>query len=280
MTEHPVVFACAGENLVGVLAVPDQAFDTAVLIVVGGPQYRAGSHRQFVQLARYLADAGVAVLRFDVRGMGDSAGVQRRFDEVSDDIAAAIDTLQGKLPTVRRIALWGLCDGASAALIYLHDRADSRVRGLVLLNPWVRTVASHARTQIKHYYAQRLRQRDFWAKALSGKVALRALADFASRLQLATETLTAPAPSSFQDRMASAWERFTGPILLVLSGKDYTAKEFLEFANASPRWRTHLTRPQVTRLDLPEADHTFSIPSTQRAVEAATLGWLCNMAHD
>jgi alpha/beta superfamily hydrolase len=48
-----------------------------VLVIVGGPQYRAGSHRQFTLLARSLAEQGFAVLRFDYRGMGDSTGAMR-----------------------------------------------------------------------------------------------------------------------------------------------------------------------------------------------------------
>jgi len=61
-----------------VVSVPGEAdaaaADTGVLIVVGGPQYRVGSHRQFVMLARFLADHGVPCMRFDYRGMGDVSG--------------------------------------------------------------------------------------------------------------------------------------------------------------------------------------------------------------
>ena len=37
---------------------PKPRLASAVLVIVGGPQYRAGAHRQFVQLARRLAAAG------------------------------------------------------------------------------------------------------------------------------------------------------------------------------------------------------------------------------
>ena len=76
--EVGLLFNCAGETLVGVLARPPSSQlqgSLGVVIIVGGPQYRAGSHRQFVSLARALAAAGHAVLRFDYRGMG---GQQRR----------------------------------------------------------------------------------------------------------------------------------------------------------------------------------------------------------
>ena len=72
--EMPVVFDCEGSRLVGIAALPARPAATGVLIIVGGPQYRAGSHRQFTLLARHLADAGYPTMRFDYRGMGDSAG--------------------------------------------------------------------------------------------------------------------------------------------------------------------------------------------------------------
>ena len=62
-SESAIAFACAGERLLGIVTRPQQAATTGVVIVVGGPQYRVGSHRQFVLLARDLAEAGYAVLR-------------------------------------------------------------------------------------------------------------------------------------------------------------------------------------------------------------------------
>ena len=63
--EQPLLIECAGEQLVGIISRPPVAAPAAlgVVIVVGGPQYRAGSHRMFVELARALATAGHAVLR-------------------------------------------------------------------------------------------------------------------------------------------------------------------------------------------------------------------------
>jgi alpha/beta superfamily hydrolase len=89
--EQVLTFICAGEPLVGVACVPDKARSTGVVVVVGGPQCRVGSHRQFLLLSRALASAGYLVLRFDYRGMGDSCGEIRNFENVDDDIAAAID---------------------------------------------------------------------------------------------------------------------------------------------------------------------------------------------
>lgn len=276
--EEPVEFACHGERLFGILARPAQGRAAAcgVLIVVGGPQYRVGSHRQFVLLARRLAAAGIASLRFDYRGMGDSSGEMRSFEDVDDDIAAALDAMQLVAPDVRRIALWGLCDAASAALLYWHARRDTRVAGLCLLNPWVRSAATLARAHVKHYYGRRLMQREFWFKLLRGDMnLLGALTGLLGNLRLwlggrPQDGVQQP----FQARMAVALREFAGPVLVLLSGDDYTAKEFIECAAGDALWVGVLERPNIRRRDFPSADHTFSDIPCRIEAESATLQWL------
>ncbi len=278
-TEETALLACAGDTLLGILAKPDIPAETGVLVIVGGPQYRVGSHRQFVLLSRALAAAGYAVLRFDYRGMGDSTGAQRDFEAVSADIAAAIDALQQRLPAIKQVVLWGLCDGASAALLYCHETHDPRVSGLCLLNPWVRSEASLARTQVKHYYTQRLMQKEFWTKLLRGGVALKALPGLARNIQVAFagapgSDAAAPQPP-YQHRMAAAWDSFNGNILLLLSGDDYTAKEFIEYASKDAAWKKAFTHPHLQRHDLPDADHTFSSALSCAKSEVLILSWVC-----
>lgn len=280
-SEQAEVFPCAGESLVGVLSVPECPFDTAVVVVVGGPQYRAGSHRQFVLLARGLASAGYAVLRFDYRGMGDSSGQQRSFEHVSDDIAAAIDLVVARIPRIERIVLWGLCDGASAALLYCHETQDPRVTGLCLLNPWVRSELGLARTQVKHYYVQRLMQREFWAKLLRGEVASGAVRGLVRsvRTALMTSPQPNPGPSAYTDRMALAWHQFRGHLLLILSGRDYTAKEFGEHVAMDPSWTNVWKHSRLERHSLPDADHTLSALQDSTQVERLTVKWLEKIIH-
>ncbi|MFX8094774.1 hypothetical protein ABTK72_21120, partial [Acinetobacter baumannii] len=74
----------------------------------------------------------------------DSAGEARDFLGVQADIGAAIGALMAACPTVQRVVLWGLCDAASAALLYVESTRDMRVAGLTLLNPWVRSAATLA----------------------------------------------------------------------------------------------------------------------------------------
>lgn len=275
--EKAVWIACDAERMLGIVCTPRTAAprEQAVLIVVGGPQYRVGSHRQFVRLARRLAGSGYMSLRFDFRGMGDSEGAARTFEDVDRDLQAAIDSLC-KEPGVRSVVIWALCDAASAALMF--GTADARVSSLVLLNPWVRSETTLATTHLKHYYGQRLLQREFWARLMHAQFDWRAsLRDLYRNLRRAARTSAPAERTAFQTRMAEGWRRFRGPMALVLSGRDLTAKEFLEHAASDPRWQGLLTLPGVCRFDLPDADHTFSSAAWHRWLEEQTLRWLASL---
>ncbi len=277
MKESVLSFACEGQPLVGILAEPASGTpaDVGVVIIVGGPQYRAGSHRQFTLLARHLAANGFAALRFDYRSMGDSPGEARDFLGVDADIAAAIDALLAARPTLRRVVLWGLCDAASAALLYLDATRDSRVAGVALLNPWARSAATLAQTHVRHYYWRRLREKGFWLKLLRGGVGLKALHTLGSNLRLARGAGKASTDTrSFQDRMAAGLRDFDGPSLLILSGDDYTAREFADHARSSAPWQGLLTRSTLELHEMPSADHTFSTIADQDAQCRICLDWL------
>ena len=281
--ETPLAFACADQTLWGIVSAPAAGVarsGCAVLIVVGGPQYRVGSHRQFVQLARALAAAGHVALRFDYRGMGDANGEARDFQDLDLDILAALAALRQCCPDVRRTLMWGLCDGASAALMLLQRQPQTLVDGLCLVNPWVRSTQTQAATQVKHYYAQRLLQGAFWRKLFAGGVSWRSLGELAgsARSMLARrDTGTGGATLGFQQRMALAWRHWRGPVLLLLSGDDFTAKEFMETVDKDPAWTGAWARAALERVDLPGADHTLSNPQHGDAAVSATLDWLARL---
>ena len=127
---------------------------------------------------------------------------------------------------------------------------------------------------MNHYYGQRLLQREFWAKLLRGQVGVTALVELGRNLRQFRAEAPQPAAATYQQRMADAWRGFEGPLLLVLSGRDYTAKEFIDYASSDPAWRGALDHSRLVRRDFADADHTFSDAATHRALEEATLGWL------
>lgn len=286
ITERAIVFPCGDERLVAVISLPPQPPDRGVLIVVGGPQYRVGSHRQFTLLCRALAERGIAAMRFDYRGMGDSEGAARSFEDIDLDIRAAVDRFCAEFPGLRHVVLWGLCDAASAALMYAHR--DSRVAGLVLLNPWVRTAEGLAKAQLKHYYGSRLLDRAFWRKVARGEFAYAAaLRSFGKAVLTALGTRKAqsvaergeatPARAGgdpLPQRMAHALSRFEGKVLLILSGNDITAQEFEDVTASSRQWRKLLADTRVVRHKLPQATHTFSTRAWRDQVASWTTDWV------
>ena len=274
--ETALVLDCDGEQLVSVISTPATlSAEVGVLVVVGGPQYRVGSHRQFVLLARALSDAGVACMRFDVRGMGDSAGDARDFEHLQRDIEVAVDAFMRHAPGLSGVVLWGLCDGASAACFQAAN--DPRVAGLVLLNPWVRTEEGHARTVLRHYYLNRLMDRQFWKKLLGGQVgigaSIRGFLRLAGRSRQAKDA-PAEAVGPLPERMLAGVCARKRPALVILSGRDYVAREFDGLVSSDAGWRAWMADTRVTVERLDDADHTFSSAPWRDLVSQLTERWV------
>jgi len=278
--EIPISFACEGATLVGVLARPERPAGTGVVIVVGGPQYRVGSHRQFVLLARALAEAGFTCLRFDYRGMGDSDGPRVPFEQTGPDIRAAVDALCRSVAGIERVVLWGLCDGAAASALFAPG--EPRVAGLALFNPWVRTAEGEAEAMLKHYYRRRLLDARFWRKLRRGDVHVgRSLASlwrtatraFSKRAAARDET-NALATGPLPERVGRALLQHDGPVLIALSERDTVAAEFELIASRAGPLCQVAARPNAARVRLEGADHTFSSAQWRNDAATATVAWL------
>jgi exosortase A-associated hydrolase 1 len=281
--ETPLLLDCQGEHLVGILCEPaDGATPSGlgVLIVVGGPQYRVGSHRQFVQLARALAGRGHVVLRFDVRGMGDSTGPLRNFEAIEEDIACATDELLRRQPGLAGVVWAGLCDGASAALMQAGSRPHPRVLGICALNPWLRSAESLASTQLRHYYLRRFLSLSTWRQLLTGRLGMKALAGFwqtvrQSRTASASPSVDSPRQAvDYRQRMLAGLKVFRRPVLFVTCSEDLTAKEFEGAVRRHPGWQQALQEPWVQLQRMAGADHTLSTPGAPQEFERRLAEWL------
>jgi exosortase A-associated hydrolase 1 len=279
--EEVVRFPCGPAQLWGICARPPAGVvqqSVAVVIAVGGPQYRVGSHRQFTLLARRLAAEGFPTLRFDCRGMGDSEGDFPGFEHIGPDLHAAIDAARRACPEARHVVVWGLCDAASAAMI--HAVTHKSVIGIVAVNPWARSEASLAAARVKHYYFARLMERSFWNKLLRGgldwRASIGALYANVKGARSLARTAVASDAQPFQVRMARGLAGFSGRLLLIMAENDLTAHEFLQYTAASAAWRGLLdgANTNVMRVDVPQADHTFSSRAWRGQVEDATIAWL------
>lgn len=278
-----LVFECRQRELVGILEAPEPQKPRGVVIITGGPQYRVGSHRQFVMLGRTFVDNGYPVFRFDYHGMGDSSGPLSDFTDALDDLREAIRVLQRETG-VTEVVLWGLCDAAAASLMYVA--VEPSIAGLVLMNPWVRSDQGLARAHLRHYYVRRILSLDWLKEIVAGELEIRkAVAGFARTLR---DTLVrrppdrngerpesaAPGGQDFRESMLEGMSRFDRPILLILSGGDLTASEFADFAARDRRWRKLLRRRSVTHRKLEDGDHTFSRKEWRNKVADWTVHWL------
>ena len=276
-SERALTFECGSEQLVGVLSDPAKPGPLGIVLLVGGPQYRVGSHRQYTDLARGMASSGLTVLRFDFRGMGDSEGQPRDFDDgLDDDIGAAVDALLANAPQLRQVALWGLCGGANAALMYLASRNDPRIAGVALANPWIRTDIGQAQTQVKHYYAGMLRDPQAWRRLLTGGIRWQSITEFAAKLGRALRPraqAAAGASLSYHEAMAQGWMRCPGSPLLLLSESDLTAREFEQHVRADVQWQQAFARLPPQTITLQGADHTCSSPQAMSELIGACVAW-------
>ena len=283
--EIPFIFSSGNNDLLGIVHSPSNAENTGVLIIVGGPQYRVGSHRQFVLLARFLSQHNIPVMRFDYHGMGDSSGPITSFEDCEHDIKAAIDNFLNHVPHLENIVIWGLCDAASAALFYAHQ--DDRVKGLILLNPWVRTESGEAKAYVKHYYLSRLTDRELWQKVLKGKFnfveSFRSLFSMISTMFSKKASVVADEEDlvslfnsniSLPERMLSGLSRFQGSTLFILSGNDLTADEFRDLVKSSPEWQNAMNQDRITLQQHDEANHTFSRKEWRDIVAQWSLDWI------
>ncbi|MGY0778028.1 serine aminopeptidase domain-containing protein [Azospirillum argentinense] len=136
--ERPLRFG-PGAGLFGILCEPVAAAAErpAVLLLNSGATPHSGTGRMSVRLARRLAARGIASLRLDLGGLGDSASKPGRRDgliycqDMVEDAQAGLDALEAA-GHAAAVAV-GLCAGAAVALHVAL--ADPRTIGLVLVNP-------------------------------------------------------------------------------------------------------------------------------------------------
>jgi len=131
----PVIIKSGGQKLFGILHRPDS--DTkcpAVIIVHGFASHKIGTNRSWVLLAEALRESGVAVLRFDQRGFGDSEGdfSELAIEDMVDDIEAALGYMQNLEGIDKeRIALFGSSLGGALSVL-----AATKTKSICALALW------------------------------------------------------------------------------------------------------------------------------------------------
>lgn len=146
-TAEEVTVQAKGHTLAGTLLLPKNAKGRvpAVITITGSgqqtrdeplPYPNLKNYRPFRQIAEALAARGIAVLRVDDRGVGDSTGLDGLNNVTSadfaDDTRAQVAYLRGRKEIdPNRIALAGHSEGGIIAPMVAAD--DPKIAGIVLL---------------------------------------------------------------------------------------------------------------------------------------------------
>ncbi len=192
--ETPIRFG-PDHTLFGVYCAPAECRPSHVVLFLNhGSNHHIGWGRGSVRLARRFAAMGMASLRIDIAGLGDSpapAGVpenQLYRDESCDDVRAALDCLeQAGHP---QVTVLGHCAGAHLA--FHAAQLDPRIVDVILVNlprfHWRAgdSLAAHMRKGFRSsdWYFVQAREKELWRRVLRGQIDFRAIVRFmAGRMQ-------------------------------------------------------------------------------------------------
>jgi pimeloyl-ACP methyl ester carboxylesterase len=127
--ELPLFVPYGQEHLAAVLTVPDGGAKGLVVLLMGIGAPRSHRFQVWTKLARELAVHGLASIRFDYLGMGDSTGASlewgpgwedRLFPQVEAAVRFGMDTLE-----VDRVGAVGNCGGADLSLRLTADMPEA-----------------------------------------------------------------------------------------------------------------------------------------------------------
>lgn len=251
--ERPVLIKSSGQRMVGILHVPERRRGRvpAVVLFHGFTGTKVEPHRIFVKMARALCGAGMAVLRFDFRGSGDSEGdfsMMTISGELKDARAALRFLRTRPIVDPGRVGVLGLSMGGLVAAEMLGE--DPRLRAGVLWSP-----VSHPdrllEARMTPEARRELRQMGF-VDDRGNAVGKPCLDDM------------------LRHRPLEAITRTRAPVLLLQGDQDETVPP-----EASKAYEAALKKAgrTVIRKNIRGADHTFSSLAWETQVLALSLEW-------
>lgn len=289
--EMPVRFG-DDDGLFGILTHPDRLSPDApaMLLVNTSANPRWGNARIAVDLARELAADGIASLRMDAAGMGDSdpsgGELGRPYSAaVTADVLAAVAELEQR--TGRPIVVMGICSGAYHALEAAGH--DARVQGLILVN--LQRFVWHEGDPSDIVRRSALRPNAFYVRSIFSLQAwyrlIRADFDVANLLLVFSARLVRRAIASLDPVLSAVGGGLTRvgrvrrsvrtlgargvPMLYVLGRNDPGVEELAEYFGRDG-WRLR-RQPNVTYQVLEDADHTLGARPVRAALITAIRGW-------
>ena len=256
VVEQQVAFrSLDGLTLRGTLAVPGEAPSAiAVLVHGGGVTREEGGF--FTRLAAALAGAGVASLRFDLRGHGESDGQQEdlTLSAIANDIRVAVD----RVATERAGSPAALIGASFAGGItaFFASRYPDRVQSLVLLNP------------LLNYKKRFVDDKPYWTDDHIDEAAGQELAENGSLPHSPTFRLGRPLLTEvFQLRPLLALPDIAAPTLFVHGTQD----TFIPIESSRDAIGRLTAKAQLVEVD--GAQHGFAVHDDPNYLDPQTQVW-------
>ncbi len=247
--EQPVDFLNAKkERLLGVLTLPKYITNLPALIICHGFS-RNKSERKFVELSRYIANKGIAVLRFDFAGRGESEGDFGKTDisKEASDLALAFNFLsKQKRVNANRIAILGHSLAGLVAILF--QRQYQKANTLILLAP-----ALQQNDLVKQWYTPKqiaLWQKQGYLDTAKGRLGVKYL----------------------REALALDWQEAVAKIkcpVLVLHGKD---DEDVPLKYAKSLFNELKAEKQIVVVE--QTDHSFESEQAKQTLCKTTTRWL------
>jgi pimeloyl-ACP methyl ester carboxylesterase len=281
--------------------------DVACVLLSPGVKMRVAPHRLYRKVAQEFLSRGIAVLRVDFHGLGDSEGelpeaqLDQLYREVQlgrhvDDVHAALEFVAKQLG-VQRFVVGGLCGGALTGL--LTAPRDPRIVGLYAIGiPVILDgTGQHAAANMTHgqldslrtRYLQKLLQPQAWLRLLSFRTDFRLMLRSVFKVfrggggrgaKAQAEGVPPPvAPLAANLNMSFVRAFFhliaqRTPMLLVFSGADRLHFEYQE--KVLGPWGPALERAasKPTLAVVPQANHILGDPAWVQQSRKVTGEWL------
>jgi pimeloyl-ACP methyl ester carboxylesterase len=257
-----------GDSMFGILSEPflsqtrGPESESCLLLLNAGGVRHIGPNRMWVDVARRFGAKGLASLRFDLPGIGESDGEPcldnpaLYQESLVERVETAMDSLR-RTHGFRRFTAIGLCAGAFWA--FHAAIRNSQIRSVILLNPrlffWDPEVD---RRRMMRRGAKGLVNPSDWWRFLSGGVQTADLKRAARTVLSKSKDSMAGAFSRPQippKKMAEAWNRIvhnTTRVTLVFTEGEPLLREMEEERQMPP-----FTNHRIQLVRIPSSGHTF-----------------------
>lgn len=241
------------------------------IYLTAGLLHHVGPSRLHVELARTLSAEGVAGLRFDLSGAGDSetSSLGGYFiDRSVLEIRQAMNYLESQFGH-QQFVLIGLCSGADDALAAAQK--DSRVVGVVLLNGYAYKAGKFFVNRVRKFYLPRLFMWKKLRNRLSSLLVRESKIDMTNRselVELDDDFRYIPPQQETADVLATLSAEKTD-LLFIYTGSEHDVYTYEGQLYAM--FPTMRESPYVSEHYLQEADHTLILKSDRDTV----IRWVC-----